>query len=79
MFVCPVVSNPPADISWTYQDDSPIPSDSDPRFTISPANTLTIDSVELSDERFYVCNAVNSYGRNSSSARLSIGSKSSNS
>lgn len=72
MFVCPVLSNPPADVSWTYQDDSPIPSDS--RFTISPATTLTIEAVELSDERFYVCHAVNSYGRNSSSARLSIGS-----
>ncbi len=73
IFECPVLSNPPANVSWAYQDNSPIPSNS--RFTISPANTLRVENVQLSDERFYVCHAVNTYGRNSSSARLTIGSK----
>ena len=73
VFECPVLSNPPADVGWTFQDGTPITSGI--KYVISPATTLSITDVQATDERFYVCTATNTFGRNSTSARLAIGSK----
>ena len=73
VFDCPVLSNPPAVVGWTFQDGTSISSGS--KYIISPATTLTITNVQATDEQFYVCTATNTFGRNSTSARLTIGSK----
>ena len=76
LFDCAVLSDPPATVSWTYEYGSTTYAiTTGPRITISPPTTLMITNVQMSDEGFYVCGAVNSYGRNSTSGRLTIGSE----
>ena len=70
VFTCSVVSNPPATVSWA-SGTPPQTLSSNGRITISNT-TLTINNVQAVDEGFYECIAVNSFGQNSTSGRLTI-------
>ena len=70
VFVCSVLSNPPATVSWAF-GHPPQPLSTNQRIVVANT-TLTINNVRSSDEGFYECIANNSYGRNSTSGRLTI-------
>ena len=70
MFMCSVLSNPPATVSWAF--GHPPQSLSTNQRIVVANTTLTINNVRSSDEGFYECIANNSYGRNSTSGRLTI-------
>ena len=72
-FNCDVLSIPPASISWSHDSGGVLTSGG--RFTISPTPsiTLTITNVQESDEGYYICTAQNSFGRNATSGRLTVG------
>ena len=70
VFTCRVLSNPPATVSWAF-GNPPQPLSTNQRITVANT-TLTINNVQSSDEGFYECIANNSYGRNSTSGRLTI-------
>ena len=75
-FNCDVLSIPPATVSWSY-DSGGVQRNltTGGRVTISPSTTLTITNVRESDEGYYICTAQNSFGRNTSSGRLTVGSE----
>ena len=70
VFTCSVLSNPPATVSWAF-GHPPQPLSTNQRIVVANT-TLTINNVRGSDEGFYECIANNSYGRNSTSGRLTI-------
>ena len=70
VFTCSVLSNPPATVSWAF-GNPPQPLSTNQRIVVANT-TLTINNVQSSDEGFYECIANNSYGRNSTSGRLTI-------
>lgn len=71
---CQVTSNPPATVTWFYELGSVIRSvTTGGRFTISPADVLTIIDVQETDVGYYVCSAQNAFGTNTTAGRLQIG------
>ena len=75
-FTCDVLSIPSATITWSY-DSGGVQRNltTGGRVTISPSTTLTITNVQESDEGYYICTAQNSFGRNTTSGRLTVGSE----
>ena len=76
-FNCDVISVPPATVlTWTYESAGIQHNlTSGGRITISPPTSLIISNVQPSDDGYYICTAENSFGRNSTSGRLTVGSK----
>lgn len=76
-FNCDVISVPPATvIAWTYESAGvQRVLTTGGRITISPVTSLIISNVQPSDDGYYICSAENSFGRNSTSGRLTVGSK----
>lgn len=67
-FVCSVTAVPTASISWSYNNQV---LTNGGQFTIS-GGILTINSVQMSNSGFYKCSATNSYGKNSTTAKLTV-------
>ena len=71
---CDVQSSPAVtSVSWSLRNQ-PLASGGRILITQTPPYTLTITSVQSTDVGYYVCAAQNSFGRNSTTVRLTIGS-----
>lgn len=71
-----MLSNPAAVVSWSYELGTVTQSlSTGERVTIAPPNVLTITNVQEEDAGYYVCSALNTFGRNMTSGRLLIGGK----
>ena len=72
--ICQVISNPPATITWFYEQGSVTRRlTTEGRLSISLSNVLTIINVLAADAGYYVCSAQNAFGTNMTSGRLQIG------
>ena len=75
-FKCDVLSIPSATVSWSYESRGVQRNlTTGGRVTISPSTTLTITNVRESDEGYYIYTAQNSFGRNTTSGQLTVGTK----
>ena len=68
---CKVLSNPSATITWTFNNNALTGT---AQITVS-GGKVTITNVQDSNEGFYRCTAKNSYGNNSTQAKLTVQSK----
>lgn len=67
-FTCSVEAVPAATISWSYNEQTLTTGG---QFVVT-AGTLIISNVQMSNDGFYKCTATNTYGTNSTSARLTV-------
>ena len=75
-FNCEVFSVQSVTISWSHEPGGVQRNlTSGGRITISPPTSLIISNVQPSDDGYYICTAENSFGRNTSSGRLTVGSE----
>ena len=70
---CTVISNPPASLSWTFNDNE---LENSARITVD-GDQVTITNVQPADDGYYTCLAVNTFGTNKTSAKLTVKSKTS--
>ena len=67
-FLCHVLSNPPATVTWSFNGAQLSNSD---KYTIT-STMLTVSNIQLSDDGYYQCRASNSFGTNHTNARLTV-------